>query len=373
LRCFSLFSGIGGFDLAAKSLGHTIVGACEIDKYAEAIYTKHFPNITIHKDATKIKPEKLPDFDILLAGFPCQSFSIAGKRRGFEDARGTLFFEIIRIAQKKRPRHLLLENVKGLLSHENGNTARKIFCTLDELGYDTQSSIINTKDFLPQNRERIFIVSTLGEKSRREIFPVTKNDRLSDKKKQGKQKQTRIRSKICSSIDARYGALRNSGETYIITPCITGGAHSGGMHSDMLTIISDEYQQNRVYHPSGISQTILANSGGLGAKTGLYTVPVQTANRINEKQCGRQIKNNGDESFSLLASQPHGIFDGKKIRRLTPTECEKLQGFPINHTKFGIDESGNEIEISDTQRYKCLGNAVSVPVAQHVLKMVMST
>jgi len=122
LKVFSMFTGIGGFDLAFRNLGHEIVGACEIDKYARDIYSKHFPNVKIHHDATKMSPESLPPFDVLCAGFPCQTFSIAGKRAGFDDPRGNLFFEIARIAKEKRPRYLFLENVKGLLSHDQGET-----------------------------------------------------------------------------------------------------------------------------------------------------------------------------------------------------------------------------------------------------------
>lgn len=138
MKCFSVFSGIGGFDLAAQRLGMEIVGACEIDRYARSIYARHFPRVPIYEDATKINPNDLPDFDILCAGFPCQAFSLAGKRLGFEESRGTLFFEVARIAKQKRPRLLLLENVKGLLSHDRGKTFAVILATLDELGYDAQ-------------------------------------------------------------------------------------------------------------------------------------------------------------------------------------------------------------------------------------------
>jgi DNA (cytosine-5)-methyltransferase 1 len=333
MKCFSLFSGIGGFDLAARNLGYTTVGACEIDKYAKAIYKKAFPKITIHKDATKIIPGKLPDFDVLFAGFPCQSFSIAGKRKGFEDTRGTLFFEIIRIARKKQPRYILLENVKGLLSHQNGDTARKIFSTLDELGYDTQSCIVNTKDFLPQNRERIFIVATLRGQGKSEIFSLKKDEMLLGKKKRQKYK---IRSEISSTIDAGYHSLRNCGETYII-PTITGGGNSGGMHSQMTLVkMVQGYEKNqtgRVYDSDGIARTMCAGTGGMGKNTGLYNVK-------------------------------------GAVRRLTPTECEKLQGFPVGYTKYGIDESGEVMCISDTQRYRSLGNAVTVPVAQYVMNKI---
>lgn len=217
MRYLSLFSGIGGFELGIQqayeifNLGRTTgtpdsedgrhlplsddsngngrrpdtdipecVGFSEIDKYATQIYQKHFPTHKNYGDITKINAEELPDFDLLCGGFPCQSFSIAGKRRGFEDTRGTLFFDIARILQAKRPRLFLLENVKGLLSHGNGDTFKTIISTLTELGYDVQWQVLNSKNFgVPQNRERVFIVGNRRGTRRPNVFPLEcSNDNL---------------------------------------------------------------------------------------------------------------------------------------------------------------------------------------------------
>jgi DNA (cytosine-5)-methyltransferase 1 len=137
-----MFTGIGGFDLALQNLGHEVVGACEIDKYARSVFEKHFKGVPIYNDATHLHEESLPYFDLLSGGFPCQAFSIAGKRRGFDDTRGSLFFEIARLAKEKRPSYLLLENVKGLLSHDKGQTFRTIISTLDEVGYDVDQVLL---------------------------------------------------------------------------------------------------------------------------------------------------------------------------------------------------------------------------------------
>lgn len=158
MKCFSLFSGIGCFDLALVRNEHEVVGACEIDQNARRVYQRHFPNIKIWEDATKLNPTELPEFDLLCAGFPCQSFSIAGKRLGFDDLRGTVFFEIARIVKEKRPELLLLENVAGLLTHDGGKTFEVICNTLNSLGYLVDFRCINTNRFLPQNRRRIFII-----------------------------------------------------------------------------------------------------------------------------------------------------------------------------------------------------------------------
>lgn len=306
MKWLSLFSGIGGFDIALTRHNQEIVGACEIDKYARQIYAKHFPETTIYEDATKLKAENLPDFDGICAGFPCQTFSIAGNRLGFDESRGTLFFEIARIAKQKRPRLLLLENVKGLLSHDNGKTFAIILATLDELGYDAQWQVLNSKHFVPQNRERIFIIGHLRGTPRPKVFPVTKIDRFNDasySKTQGEGK--RIRSSHSRAIDANY-------------------AKGGG------------------------SRTMIA-------------IPVLCVDRKNTRQNGRRFKENGEPSFAITTIDRHGVYDGQKIRSLTPLECERLQGFPDGWTE----------ELSDTKRYKCLGNAVTVPVIEFIMEKLV--
>ena len=149
------------------------IGYSEIDKYAIQTYQSHFPEHKNYGDITKINENELPDFDLIVGGFPCQAFSIAGQRKGFEDTRGTLFFDIARIIKAKQPRLLFLENVKGLLSHDGGRTFKTIISTLTELGYDVQWQVLNSKNFgVPQNRERVFIIGHLRGTSRPEVFPL---------------------------------------------------------------------------------------------------------------------------------------------------------------------------------------------------------
>ena len=203
MKYLSLFTGIGGFELGIQlayeinnrellqgkrpegiqrsspdieggSPGLTCIGYSEINPYAIKIYQSHFPNHKNYGDITKINEKELPDFDLLCGGFPCQAFSIAGKRAGFADTRGTLFFDIARILKYKRPRLLLLENVKGLLSHDQGRTFATIIATLDELGYDVQWQVLNSKNHgVPQNRERVLIVGNLRGTPRPKVFPLT--------------------------------------------------------------------------------------------------------------------------------------------------------------------------------------------------------
>ena len=173
-----MFAGIGGFRAGlTRAGGFQCVGHCEIDKYAEASYRaihdirkeeRYYP------DARAIDPNDLPDFDLLCGGFPCQAFSLAGRRKGFEDARGTLFFEIARLAEARRPSYLLLENVPGLLNHDGGRTFAAILHTLDGLGYGVEWQVLNSKDFgVPQSRKRVYLVGYLDERCRGKILPFT--------------------------------------------------------------------------------------------------------------------------------------------------------------------------------------------------------
>ena len=166
IKFFDMFAGIGGFRSGLEAIGgFECVGHCEIDKHANQAYNAIY-NIKkeekYFEDATKINPYDMPDIDLICGGFPCQAFSIAGRRGGFNDARGTLFFEIARIAAAKRPKYLLLENVPGLLNHDSGKTFETILRTLDELGYDVCWQVLNSKNFgVPQSRNRVFIIGYL--------------------------------------------------------------------------------------------------------------------------------------------------------------------------------------------------------------------
>ena len=162
-----MFSGIGGFEHGLEQSNYEFenIGYSEIDKYAVSIYEKHYPNHTNYGDATKINTEDLPDFSFLVGGFPCQAFSIAGKRKGFADTRGTLFFEIARVLQDKRPTYFLLENVKGLLSHEGGRTLQRIFGVCDELGYDVSWAIYNSKIMEFRKTEKGYLLKDILEKN----------------------------------------------------------------------------------------------------------------------------------------------------------------------------------------------------------------
>jgi len=339
----------------------TCIGYSEVDKYAIQIYQRHFPGHKNYGDATKIKPEDLPDFDLLVGGFPCQAFSIAGKRKGFEDTRGTMFFEIARIIREKQPRFLLLENVKGLLSHNQGRTLATIINTLDELRYDVQWQVLNSKDFgVPQNRERVFIIGYLRGERRPEVFPIRENSTKTQIELLGTTK-----GENCTRHGERDVVMSKEGL------CGALKATDYKQPPQLLELTTKQKQGYRVYETQGLSTTIVGHAGGVGAKTGLYAVPVLTPNREKTRQEGRRCKNNGDPSFTLTSQDQHGVYDGCRVRRLTPTECERLQGFPDGWTKYGINPEGKQVPISDTQRYKVLGNAVTVNVIEAIINRLI--
>ena len=390
MKFFDLFAGIGGFRLGMEKNGHECIGSCEIDKHARQIYAKNFGHEPKYRDAKELETEELPEFQCLCAGFPCQAFSLAGRRGGFEDTRGTLFFEIIRIARDKQPSLLFLENVKGLLSHDKGKTYRTIVQALDEVGYDCEWQLLNSKYFVPQNRERIFIIGHLRGQGRREILPLGEVG-IINKGTQGKtpEKGKRIRSRHSRTLDANYwkggshGSLiaepkikkkdslwkGQSGNVYDpdgISPTIcssdaTRGNNSSGYIAEpklkKVGVIGKDDQAHRVYSTDGIASNLNALGGGLGAKTGLYREKRKMVYTSNTNANMKQRIQNRDATWTLTSSNnDFGLMDGCRIRRLTPTECERLQGFPDGYTNG----------ISDTQRYKCLGNAVTVNTIQYI-------
>ena len=176
MRFFDFFAGIGGFRLGMEMAGHECVGHCEIDKFANMSYiSMHHPKESevFFEDVRAIKPADMPECECYCFGFPCQAFSIAGHRRGFDDTRGTLFFEVMRLAKERKPQVLFAENVAGLLNHEGGRTFQIILETMGELGYFVEYQVLNSADFgVPQNRQRVFIIGHLGGHRGRQVFPI---------------------------------------------------------------------------------------------------------------------------------------------------------------------------------------------------------
>ncbi|HEM5153224.1 TPA: DNA (cytosine-5-)-methyltransferase, partial [Streptococcus suis] len=374
-----------GFRLGMERAGHECVGFCEIDPFARKSYKAIHDTkgeIEFH-DITRVTDESVRGIgrvDVICGGFPCQAFSIAGKRAGFEDTRGTLFFEIARFASILRPKYLFLENVTGLLNHDNGNTFETILGALDELGYDAEWQVFNSKNFgVPQNRERVFIIGHLRGAGGRAIFPFGGGD-----KEIGS-----LQGQSTNTITARYGEAQGSG-SYIIEgqqPKIIQRGHGynqGGEHDTAPTLTSNSWQENNLLAikeatTKGYSEATVGDSINLShpnSATRRGRVGKQMANTLltGEEQgvvvydfYNRNIK---DEVGTLTASGHQGntkagtfgILDGIRIRKLTPRECWRLQGFP--DWVFDKAQAVN----SNSQLYKQAGNSVTVNVIEAIAK-----
>lgn len=349
IKYFSMFTGVGGFELGMPK-GWECVGFSEIDRYASQVLRYRFSiygqGIKNYGDATRINPLDLPEFDLLCGGFPCQSFSIAGKRRGFEDIRGTMFFSIAKILKVKRPKIVFLENVKGLLNHEKGETFRVILQTLDELGYEVQWMVLNSKFFgVPQNRERVFIIGSLRGQPRPEILPFGRTNTEINKER-------------------------------ITHPTISGAIGRQGSSKEYMNSLKQVSQAQRIRSIDGNAQTLQGQAGGQGAKTGLYAIENPLKGKTDYGWHFEQNVYSEDSNCrSLKSTEGSGnkpkIISDMKIRRLTPIECERLQGFPDEWTRYGTNDDKMCVEMSDTQRYKMMGNAVTVNVISAITEKLI--
>lgn len=297
-----LFAGLGGFRLALESLGATCVYSSEWDKSVQMVYAENFGDMP-DGDITKVNENSIPDHDILCAGFPCQAFSISGKQLGFNDSRGTLFFDVARIVKAKKPKIVFMENVKNFATHDNGNTLSVVKATMEELGYTFYQAVLNAVDYgVPQKRERIYMVcfrNDLNIKSFSYPKPFKLTRHLED-----------FLIKDEKQVEYLYV---NRPDTYM-----------NGLEDDKysnksirLGIVNKGGQGERIYSTKGIAITLSANGGGVFSKTGGYLI-------------------NG------------------KTRKLHPRECARIMGYPDKY----------KISNSDNQAYKQFGNSVVIDVLQ---------
>lgn len=378
MKFLDLFAGIGGFRLGMESAGHECVGFCEVDKYARASY-KAIHNtegeIELH-DITRVTDESIRRFgsvDVICGGFPCQAFSIAGHRRGFEDTRGTLFFEICRFASVLRPKYLFLENVRGLLNHDGGATFETIIRTLDELGYDVEWQVLNSKNFgVPQNRERVFIIGHLRGERTRNVFPINGESEQSDHQPPkieiiGNTKNPNGTRKGTRSVVYGSGGV-------VGTLTATDYKEPKQVAIKQFGILQPNFNQcGVVYETDGIAPTIRAyQGGGLEPKirvkeaTSKGYAEADVGDSVNlshpnsktrRGRVGKQVAN------TLLTGESQGVIEPDfRIRKLTPRECWRLQGFP----DWAFDKA-QEVN-SNSQLYKQAGNSVTVNVIAAIAK-----
>ena len=365
IRFFDMFSGIGGFRSGLERIGgFECIGHCEIDKYANQAYNAIYePKGEIYyEDARTINPNELPDIDLISAGFPCQAFSIAGLRGGFNDSRGTLFFEIARIAAVKRPPFLLLENVPGLLSHDGGWTFATILLTLSELGYDVTWQVLNSKDFgVPQSRKRVYIIGFLREVCSGEILAFNEANVKALARRIPGREGNRVYSTdgVAITLTSNAGGFGGKTGLYEMTepaPCDNPCDSQGLFFIDMNAgaKLTDTARCITARQDSGISKH-------KGEHSGVFVEDraraVNSPERDTVRQQGRRIKEPDEPMFTLTTQDKHGIMRYGRVRRLMPIECFRLQGF--------TDEQFRKAEatgLKDGRLYKMAGNAVSVPV-----------
>ena len=405
IKYLDMFAGIGGFRSGLERVGgFECVGYCECDKFAKKAYEALYDTRKelYFDDARKIDPKELPDIDLICGGFPCQSFSIAGKRRGFDDVRGTLFFEIARIVSVKRPRYLLMENVPGLLSHDQGRTFETILQTLDELGYDVAWQVLNSADFgVPQARKRVFIIGFLrGECSGRVLSFTDTNPKTLIKRIPGRE-GCRVYSPegLSITLTGNAGGFGGRSGLYEILglpiKSLTKTGYQIAVPGDSIDLAYADMnsRRGRVGHDIAHTVTPSATQGFYSVKcidlnpepaitelarcitarqnNGMSThkgeksaalllekpIPVLTPMKEKVRQQGRRFKDPDDPMFTITVTDRNGVMYNGLIRKLMPLECWRLQGF--------TDEQFSKVKaagISNAQLYKQAGNAVTVNV-----------
>ena len=388
MKFLDLFSGIGGFRIGMEMAGHECVGHVEWDKYAQASYMAMHDikeSEFIGWDINKVRADGLPRADVWCFGFPCQDISVAGKQTGFRGHRSSLFFTVTKLIreleEEDKPSILFIENVKNLLSINGGFDFAKLLIELDEIGYDAEWEVLNSKHFgVPQNRERVFIIGHLRGRSRREVFPITETNgmlgneikRLGNSKYFRRVLQTFDINGSCEALDTMQGGNRQ--------PCvkILGNINPSGRGMN-----------GNVFDSNGLAPTLTTNKGE-GNK---IAIPVLTPDRLEKRQNGRRFKEDGEPMFTLTAQDRHGVMiiddmyqnrepreytenaptlranrqglkvnNGYRIRKLTPKECFRLQGFSDEYFERAASVNSN------SQLYKQAGNSVSVPVIYAIAK-----
>lgn len=403
IKYLDMYSGIGGFRSALDEVGgFECVGYCEIDKFAKQAYETLYDTKgeMYFEDARNICPDDLPDIDLICAGFPCQSFSLAGKQRGFDDTRGTLFFEVARVAAAKRPALLYLENVQNLLSHDKGWTFETILEVLDDIGYDVSWTVLNSANFgVPQSRNRVYITGFLRGKCTGEVFTFPNTNPKTIVNRLPGSEGCRVYASDGLGVTLTAGGGGCGGKTglYLIPIPVKSKTKSGyqrAFPNDSIDISYLTMNSRRGRVGNEIAHTLTTNS-----TQALYFIDMNPSAKLTKlARCitarqdsgisHRQGEHSGvmvilkeltaDELLSIgdtfndywtfenpnkdtvtamIIVNEQGNFFVGYIRRLTPRECFRLQGF----TDKQFDKA-KAIGMSDARLYKMAGNAVSVPV-----------
>ena len=361
-----LFSGIGGFHLGFEKAGYKVNAFfSEVDQHAIAVYKHQFPNSTYVGSVTDVRGADLPRIDLITFGSPCQDFSLAGKRKGMSGDRSSLVSEAIRLIAECRPRVFVWENVKGTFSSNNGEDFAAIIQAFADLGgYTLEWQLLNTAWFLPQNRERIYLVGYLGRPRHYSgsVFPINETSG-EDIPMEG------ARAAVSKTLTARGQADLHSG-LQLVEVQYTSATDIRG-NETIATIRQGGRGSITPKHSWDIIETKVKLDDNYTYQAANDIVRDHEFTEGEVKALDFYNRSVRDDSPTLTDPKHNsvGVFEGRRIRRLTPIECERLQGFPDNHTKYGMID-GNVTEMANTHRYKQCGNAVTVDVVEAVAKRI---
>lgn len=363
IRYFEAFAGIGAFRSAFEKVrGFECVGWCEIDKFAQKAYRALYDTggEAFYEDITKIDYGSMPDFDLLVGGPCCQSFSVAGRRLAFEDDRGNLFFDYIRILEVKRPRYFIAENVPNLLGISQGECWKIILEKISELGYSMCWRVLNSAGFrIPQSRRRLFLVGYLGGRCPAEILSFGRGNAENG----GERKPEQL-------IGGSQGSRVYSTNGTAVTQCSGNGGRGGKTGLYLI-----DYNASPIFTDTARCITARQNSGmshHKGEHSAVFCeyvadseAPRAILNPFKEttRQNDRRIKNPDEPMFTITVTDRHGVVHRGRIRRLMPVECWRLQGF--EKAQF---EKVAATGMSDAQLYKQAGNSITVAVVEAIAK-----
>jgi len=392
VKHLDLFSGYGGFTIPARKYNIETIGFSEIDKYACSVLNYHYPNIKNYGDITKIKAEDLPTVDIITGGSPCQDLSVAGKGAGLNGERSGLFFHFIRLIKEKQPTYFVWENVKGALSSQGGWDFARVQIEMEQAGYDVWWQVINAKDFgVPQNRERIFAIGIRKGSGREILFEQresSKNPKQIIEGSQGSRVYDDTMAVSQKALGGGQGAKtglyavvaskrRTRFDTSDIVSTLTSHYRGSPDGDGRPGVIVHNLQPRSPNRPSLLKNKNAGGSGHLQRQDGVtYTVDTgctQGIEIIGSTQKHSAKMENISPSLTKAMGDGGGHIPMKienmRIRRLTPTECERLMGLEDNWTAKGIID-GKEVNISDTQRYKMCGNGVVVNCVDYIYNLI---
>lgn len=363
IRYFEAFAGIGAFRSAFEKVGgFECVGWCEIDKFAQKAYRALYDTggEAFYEDITKIDYGSMPDFDLLVGGPCCQSFSVAGRRLAFEDDRGNLFFDYIRILEVKRPRYFIAENVPNLLGISQGECWKIILEKISELGYSMCWRVLNSAGFrIPQSRRRLFLVGYLGDRCPAEILSFRRGNVENGRERKPEQliggsQGSRVYSTNGTAVTQCSGSGGRGGKTglYLID------YNASPIFTDTARCITARQNSGMSHHKGEHSAVFCEYAADLEAPRAILN-PFKKTTRQN----GRRIKNPDEPMFTITVTDRHGVVHRGRIRRLMPVECWRLQGF--EKAQF---EKVAATGMSDTQLYKQAGNSITVAVVEAIAK-----